>query len=190
MRPGLSHAWWAGAHLYHGLGRIDAWHGVSSWQEAFEWLASYAPHRPIAQVQFWGHGKWGHARVGAQAFDIDALTRGHDLHGPIQTVAKRMLDGARGLWWFRTCETFGAKPGQRFARALAETLGCTIAGHTFIIGHWQSGLHSVLPGEEPQWPDDEALCAGTPQDPRAARWSRAWAPNTINFLQGAVPPGW
>ncbi len=187
LRPGLSHAWRAGAVLYHGLGRIDAWRGVSSWEEAFVWLAGYMPERKIAQVQYWGHGKWGLARVDKQRFDIRALRRRHSLKGHIEALAKRMLPEERGLWWFRTCETFGAKSGHVFASALAENLGCTIAGHTFIISHWQSGLHSLRPGQLPHWPDDEALCAGTPEAPREARWSRPWAPNTINFLQGTIP---
>lgn len=190
LRPGLSHAWWSGAHLYHSLGRIDAWRGVESWEEAFDWLATVAPDRPIAQVQYWGHGKWGHARVGDQVFDIQALRRGHAFHGPLQRVAARMLDGDRGLWWFRTCETFGARPGIRFARAFADFLGCRTAGHTFIIGHWQSGLHTMMPGGEAYWPDDEGLRAGTPEEPKAAYWSRAWRPHTINFLQGAIPQGY
>jgi hypothetical protein len=190
LRPGLSHAWWSGAQFYHALGRIDAWHGVDRWEDAFEWLASFQAHRPIAQVQYWGHGKWGHARVGDQVFDIAALSRDHAFHGALKKVAARMLPDAQGLWWFRTCETFGARPGIRFARALADFLGCRTAGHTFIIGHWQSGLHTMLPGGEAYWPDDEGLREGTPDAPKSAHWSRAWHPHTINFLQGAIPDGY
>jgi hypothetical protein len=190
LRPGLSHAWWSGAHLYHALGRIDAFQGVDSWEQAFDWLATYRPDRPIAEVQYWGHGKWGHARVGAQVFDIEGLQREHSFQAPLRRVAARMLPGAQGLWWFRTCETFGARPGIRFARALADFLGCRTAGHTYIIGHWQSGLHTMLPGGDAYWSDEEGLREGTPEDPKAAFWSRSWRPHTINFLQGAIPPGY
>lgn len=190
MRPGLSHAWWSGAHLYDALGRLDGWCGVSSWEEGFDWLATYQPDRPIAEVQFWGHGKWGAARVGSQRFDIDALRAQSALNPGVNAVAKRMLSGSDGLWWFRTCETFGAEAGQAFAAALAETLGCRTAGHTFIIGHWQSGLHTVLPGATPQWSVTEGLREGTPAAPTEAYWSRAWKPNTINFLQGTIPQGY
>ncbi len=190
LRPGLSHAWGAGAHLYHSLGRIDAWCGVDSWDEAFDWLATFEPRRKLAEVQYWGHGKWGHARVGDQAFDIRGLGRDHAFAPALKKIAARMLPGNKGLWWFRTCETFGARPGIRFGQALAEHLGCRTAGHTFIIGHWQSGLHTLLPGQDANWPDDEGLRKGTPEEPTAAHWSRAWRPNTINFLQGAIPAGY
>lgn len=186
-RPGLSHAWASGSVLYKALGRLDATRGVASWDEALRWLAEYRPDRPIGEVQYWGHGKWGLARADRQPLDIDALSSGHPLHAPLKAVAERMLPGDQGLWWFRTCETFGARPGQRFARALADFLGCRTAGHTYIISHWQSGLHSLRPGEEPSWPDDEGLREGTPEHPEKAYWSRLWEPHTISFLHGEVP---
>jgi hypothetical protein len=105
-------------------------------------------------------------------------------------VRDRMLPADQGLWWFRTCETFGARAGHRFAGAFSDFLGCRAAGHTYIIGHWQSGLHSLGPGEEPGWPDDEALVDGTPDDPERASWSTRSAPNTITFLHGQVPAGY
>ena len=190
LLPGLSHAWGSGGVLYRGLGRIDAWRGIASWEEGLSWLAEVAPERSIAEVQYWGHGKWGHARVDRQALDIGALSRQHGLHPLLNRVAARMLPGARGLWWFRCCETFGAKPGQAFGRALADFLGCRTAGHTFIIGHWQSGLHSLLPGQDPAWPDDEGLKAGTPEAPKEAHWSKLRHPNTITFLHGRIPEGY
>ena len=56
---GLSTAWWAGSGLYRALGRLDATRGVGSWREAFHWLATYEASRPIAEIQYWGHGRWG-----------------------------------------------------------------------------------------------------------------------------------
>ncbi len=188
--PGLSHAWWSGARLYKALGRLDAYRGVGSWDEALDWLASHEPERPIAEIQYWGHGKWGAARVATQPLDEDALRRGHGLRTRLDRVAARMCRGDAGLLWFRTCETFGARPGHRFAQHLAELIGCRVAGHTYIIGHWQSGLHSLLPGETPSWSDEEALLDGTPDAPRRAAWSRLRAPNTITFLHGQIPSGY
>jgi hypothetical protein len=188
--PGLSHAWWTGARLYRALGRLDAHHGVRSWEEALDWLAGYEPERPIAQVQYWGHGKWGNARIEEQCLDASSLLRASALRPNLDRVGARMLPEAEGLWWFRTCETFGARPGQRFARDFSELLGCRVAGHTYIIGHWQSGLHTLLPGRAPTWPDDEALLQGTPESPEQARWSKLSEPNTITFLTGAIPPGY
>ena len=87
-------------------------------------------------------------------------------------------------------ETFGAAPGHDFARRLTDFLGCRAAGHTYIIGGWQSGLHSLAPGEQPAWSPHEGLKLGPPEAPREALWSRRSAPNTIHFLSGKVPAGY
>jgi hypothetical protein len=176
--------------LYQGLRRLDAARGVTSWDEALDWLGDYESHRPIREVQYWGHGKWGLAKVDRQRLGIEALGSDHPLHGPMKKVAARMLPGDQGLWWFRTCETFGARPGQKFARALSDFLGCRTAGHTFIIGHWQSGLHSLMPGQDATWSDEEGLSEGTPEEPKKAHWSRLSAPHTITFLHGQIPAGY
>ena len=36
--------------------------------------------------------------------------------------------------------------GHDFARAWTDFFGSRAAGHTFIIGYWQSGLHTLAPG--------------------------------------------
>jgi len=187
--PGLSHAWWAGAKLYRTLGRLDAYRGVDSWEEALEFLAEYRPDRPLAEVQYWGHGKWGSARVRDQELDVLALNRDHALHSRLAAVRDRLGSDVPGpgLWWFRTCETLGARPGQRFATELADFLGARVAGHTYIIGHVQSGLHTLGPGERPTWSVDEGLREGSPDEPKRAHWSRMRAPNTITCLRGTIP---
>jgi hypothetical protein len=190
MLPGLSHAWSSGAMLYRALGRLDACRGVGSWDEALAWLADFEPGRPIAEVQYWGHGRWGSPRVACQALDLAALRRGRPLRAALDRVAQRMLPSERGMFWFRTCETFGAHAGHEFARDFADAIGCRAAGHTYIIGHWQSGLHSLLPGQQPAWSPDEALIEGTALAPERAAWSRARAPNTITFLHGRIPDGY
>jgi hypothetical protein len=188
--PGLSHAWWAGAQLYRSLGRLHAYHGVDSWEQALAWLADFRPSERIAEVQYWGHGKWGGARIRQQYLDRCAIERGSPLHARLAAVRDRFLPEARGLWWFRTCETFGARPGQRFASELADFLGARVAGHTYIIGHVQSGLHTLRPGERPTWSEDEGLREGSPDEPRRAHWSRLQAPNTITCLRGTIPDGY
>ncbi len=190
FRPGLSHAWQAGNVLYRGLGRIDAAVGVDSWDAAFDWLTTVQPERPIAEIQYWGHGKWGAAKVRDQVFDTETLAVSHRWSAALDRLRNRLRPGAEGLLWFRTCETFGCAPGQRFAQALTDRLGCRVAGHTYIIGHWQSGLHTLLPGRSPTWSVDEGLKDGTPDEPRAAHWSRLWKPNTISFLHGQIPGGY
>lgn len=189
-RPGLSHAWWAGAQLYRSMGRLHAYRGVDTWEEALTWLAEFRADQPLAEVQYWGHGKWGSARVRDQVLDRQALEADHPLHGPLAAVRDRLLPGDQGLWWFRTCETFGARPGQRFATELSEFLGSRVAGHTFIIGHIQSGLHSLLPGQRPYWSEHEGLREGSADDPQRAYWSRWRAPNTITCLRSDVPKGY
>ncbi|MGB1700273.1 MAG: hypothetical protein ACPHRO_09985, partial [Nannocystaceae bacterium] len=89
--------------------------------------------------------------------------------------------------WFRTCETFGAQPGHDFARHLAAHMGARVAGHTYIIGPLQSGLHLLAPGQRPAWSDSEGLAEGTPQAPLRARWSSISAPNTITCLRRSLP---
>lgn len=187
-RAVLGRAWWTGGHLYRGLRRLDAWRGVASWEEALAWLAAVEPARRIGEVQFWGHGNWGLARVDRQPFDIGALCASHPLHAPLAAVRAR-LDGAEASWWFRTCETFGADVGQRFAAALADHLGCRVAGHTFVIGAWQSGLHTLAPGRAPAWSPEEGIAEGSRAAPRRAWSSGPRRPNTITCLHGRIPPG-
>src|SRR6185295_7712635 len=126
------------------------------------------------------------ARIGDERLDQAALAPGHVHHDRLRRVAERMLPGADGLWWFRTCETFGTAVGHDVARAWTRFFGCRAAGHTYVIAVWQSGLHSLLPGEEPRWPVAEGVA-----EPGAshALWSRRDAPNTITCLHGRVPDG-
>jgi hypothetical protein len=182
----LGPIWAAGARLYRQRGLLDASRGVASWEEGLGFIAEQRPDQPIAEIQFWGHGKWGDARVGAQRFSARNLSP-EDPLAPLLARIKRRLLGAEALFWFRTCETLGAKPGQRFATALGDALGCRVAGHTFVIAYWQSGLHVLAPGETPGWDVEEGLAAGTGDAPLRARHSLPWAPNTITCLQGRIP---
>ncbi len=187
--PGLTHSWIAGALLYRSLGRIDLFRGVSSWEEGLSFLADAALERPVAEVQFWGHGKWGEARVAGDVLDERALSR----ESPLEPLLRRLrarLRAADGLFWFRTCETFGAEKGHSFARAFTDFLGCDAAGHTYIIGPWQSGLHRLAPGEKPGWSSGEGIAEGSAAKPTKALWSKRTAPNTITCLHGAVPDGY
>jgi hypothetical protein len=187
--PGLSHVWAAGRRLYGALGRLDGAFAAASWGEALEWLATFQASTPIAEIQFWGHGRWGLARVGDEPLDVRSLERGHPHEPRLAAIARRMLPGAEGLWWFRTCETFGTARGHEFARAWSRFFGCRAAGHTYVIAFWQSGLHSLLPDAEPAWSVDEGLPPGV-AEPRTALWSSARAPHTISCLRGEVPSGY
>ncbi len=187
LLPGLSHAWGTGAWLYRALGRFDAHYGARDWGDALGWLGQVDTSRPIREIQYWGHGKWGEALIDRKGLDAAALKPGHRFHEHLCRIRERLLRDDEALWWFRTCELFGAQAGLNFASAWTRFFGCRTAGHTFIIGHWQSGLHTLRPGEEPSWDPSEGLESGTPEAPEKARWSGRRQPNTISFLHGEIP---
>jgi len=184
--PRLRHAWRLGARLYAGLGRVDGAFPAATWDEALAWLAQ--AREAIGEVQYWGHGRWGRALIGAEALDASALRPGHRLSARLDAVRERLAPDA--LVWLRTCESFGATAGHDFAMRLADRLGARVAGHTFVIGAVQSGLHGLLPGHAPDWPADEGLAEGTPNAPVRAHWSAPGRPRTITCFDGRVPPAW
>ena len=189
--PGLSLSWQVGGALYSALGRLDARKGCASWGEALGWLADYPAPDGIAEIQFWGHGKWGCAMIDGDRLDLEALEPEHQYSPALRAIRQRM-SGATGqpLWWFRTCETFGADSGHEFARRWTEFFDCRAAGHTYVIGAYQSGLHTLVPGETPNWSTEEGLSEGTPEEPLAGLWSTRREPNTITCFHGAIPAGY
>jgi hypothetical protein len=152
------------------------------------WLSTVRPECEVREVQYWGHGKWGEARIGADVLSERALLQGHPLGDELAAARARL--GTSAAWWFRTCETFGAARGQSFARAWADYWSCRAAGHTYVIGHWQSGLHSLSPGESATWSPEEGLAAGTSADPRRAISSGPLLPNTVTCWRTELPDGY
>lgn len=187
---GLSTAWGAGSALYRGVGRLDATFGATSWDEALGWLATYEPERPIAEIQYWGHGQWGCVMIDREAFDARALASGHRLAARIAAVRARLLPRGESLLWLRTCEAFGASAGLDFARRLADGFEARVAGHTFIIGAIQSGLHGLRPGHAPDWSEEEGIAEGTPAKPLRAHGSGVLKPRTVTCFAGEVPAAW
>ena len=181
----LGFSWQYGTHLYRALGRVDGAYGAESCADAFAWLNRHAPAQPIEELQFWGHGKWGRVFIDRDSLDRSVLRAGHAHHAAFAAFRERLVPNA--LLWFRTCETLGARPGQDFAAALGDATGARIAGHTFVIGFFQSGLHCLRPGTPPQWSDTEGLARGTAELPEAALSSSPRAPNTITCLSGEIP---
>ena len=188
MRSGghLTPLWASGSILYRGLRRIDAAHGVASWDEALTWLASQPAS--ITEIQYWGHGTWGGARVGADRLDAGALSPVHRLRARLEALRDHLAPNA--LFWFRTCETLGATRGIDFAERFADFLGARVAGHTYVIGVHQSGLHGVAPGVRADWSPDEGLAEGTGDAPVRAQGSHRKAPRTITCFHGQVPADW
>ena len=160
---------------------------IADWPGALRWLAEVAPDRSVGEIQFWGHGKWGCALIDRVSLDPTALQSGHPWYALLRAIRARLAPDA--LWWFRTCETFGGDRGHAFARAWTEFHGCRAAGHTFVIGAWQSGLHSLAPGALPQWSASEGLVRGTADNPQKAAHSRPGAANTITCFHGRIPDG-
>lgn len=187
-QAGLTTSWIAGGALYRALGRLDAVYGARSWTDALAWLCSVEPRRQIGEIQYWGHGKWGRVFIAKEALDASALVDGNRHHEDLVALRAR-LAGPSSLFWFRTCETFGKAQGHAFATSWTRFFGCRAAGHTYVIGPWQSGLHSLAPGETPTWSTSEGLPEGDPAA-KLALMSHATAPNTITCLHGAVPDGW
>ena len=183
---GLTHSWIAGAHLYEATGKFDGTFGARTWDEALDWLANYQPDRPIGEIQFWGHGKWGRVMIDRDPLTRESLVPGHPHHARLEQIRER-LTGPDALWWFRTCETFGADAGHDFARRWTDFFGSRAAGHTYIIGPWQSGLHALEPGVAPNWSPFEGIADGNPEAPQKALWSVPGAPNTISFLRPTLP---
>ena len=183
----LGYSWQYGAHLYRALGRVDGVYGASTFEDAFDWLGRHRTERGISELQFWGHGKWGRLFVGAEMLDRSWLSTGHPHHAAFCRLRERLVPDA--LLWFRTCETLGARAGQDFAMALADATGARVAGHTYVIGYFQSGLHCLRPGLAPHWADSEGLARGTAHAPELALSSSAEAPNTITCLDGTIPQG-
>lgn len=177
-----------GAALGRTLGRFDGVFFASDWESALNQLLRFREGEPLEELQVWSHGKWGEVRLGRDAFGLEELRSGSRRTALLRTLGKRFVQD--GLLWLRCCETFGSIRGKCFARGLAETLGVRVAGHTFVIHAWQSGLHSIRPGAEPGWSDDEGILAGTPASPRAGRRSGPLERNTIAALQMRAPSGW
>lgn len=178
---GLTTTWRLGSRYYKARG-MDAARGVRSWREALEWLSGFDS---IDEIQFWGHGKWGCALIDKDRLDESALDSGHTLY-PLLTQVRERLN-SKSLFWFRTCETYGAHRGHSFAKEWTNFLGCRTAGHTHIIGPWQSGLQVLEPGESPTWSPWDGLKQGSPDKPERAAWSGPTVPNTITCLHTRLP---
>lgn len=183
---GLTHSWIAGARLYGAVGKFHAARGFTDWPSALDWLGSVGHDAPIDEIQYWGHGRWGRVLIDGVALTAGWLESQHEMQAQLARIRDRM-SGPEALWWFRTCETFGADIGHDFARRWTDFFETRAAGHTYIIGPLQSGLHALAPGDEPGWSPHEGLEEGSPEAPKKALWSVPGAPNTISFLRPNLP---
>lgn len=181
VRVGLTPAWWAGARLHAILRRIAgegfAARGVRSWEDATRFVASFSR---VDEVQVWGHGGWGFMDLGDTRLSRKTL----DVLAPLRAVLK-----PDAQLWLRCCSAFGGREGRRFAPALAAYLERRVVSHTYVIGAWQSGTRSLLPGLEPDWPLEEGVVMRD-GEPHAAKDSGPWEPRTVGCLRLDRPAGW
>lgn len=168
----LSLSWLIGCFLHKLFGKLDDYHGATSWEDAFSWLETRPG--PLASVQYWGHGSPGTVWLANKRLD--------------QTQFKRLVTKMtpRSVLWFRTCSTFEGQQGYDISKYLTTTLNCVVAGHTRVIGVFQSGLHTRKPGEEPRWP----LTEGDVGNPTLVGMGLQWGNNTIFCLRATIPEGW
>lgn len=129
----LALSWRIGCFLHKLFGQLDDYHVATSWDDAFTWLETRP--KPLTSIQLWGHGAPGTMWVAGEQLTHTHFGRIVDSVTP-ETVV-----------WFRTCSTFRGTRGQDFAVYLATLLKCTIAAHTRTIGVFQSGLHTIEPGQ-------------------------------------------
>jgi hypothetical protein len=186
----LRSAWRTGSSLYRSLNRVDAALGASSWEQAFTWLIREGERDSLDEVQFWGHGTWGNVYIGNDIFCVRSLSQGNPHYDVLTQLRAVLTPNAQSLVWFRTCETFGTHVGQEFATKLAAFLNARVAGHTHVIGVWQSGLQGLRPGQVPHWSPHEGLAEGTPERPLRARGSWPTTKRSLHFLNGVMPDEW
>jgi hypothetical protein len=175
----LTRSWAFGAQLYRTFRALDEIYPVYSWTEALNIIAE----SEATEVQFWGHGGPGCALIGEEYLNSRSLKPQHSHYQLLTDAAQSM--GPSATWWFRTCSTFHGASGKHFGQELAQLMGCRIAAHTHIIGPFQSGLHTLQPGQVPQWSDEEGLGSDG-----KILMSMPWHKNTINCLVGRIPQGW
>lgn len=188
---GLTPFWKLGGVYHRALLRADGVLGAASWSEALGWAVGLAEARgaPIGELQAWGHGGWGYMRMGESRLDAASFDgAGAPLAEQMDAFCKHLAP--RALLWLRCCSAFGHVEGRAFARALADRTGARVAGHTHVIGFFQSGTHSVGPGEEPAWSEREGTLYGEGDRATGADTSRATAPRTLTALRPGLPEGW
>ena len=168
----LKASWAVGCWLQKLLGQVDDYYGAESWLDALKWLASHG--ETLESVQYWGHGSPGAVWLAGKSMSVNAVA----------TLKPHLT--VESLVWFRTCSTFQGPYGHEFSRKVADTLGCTVAGHTRIIGLFQGGLHTRRPQEAPEWPASEGELPPH-WIPAPLRW---WGSNTIICLRTRIPEGW
>jgi hypothetical protein len=167
---GASWASWAKVQAARGWKVL----GVKSWDDAIGKLTQRLLFEDgsVDEIQLWGHGSPGIPLIGGEQITTNVVV-----------VLRRVLT-AGSLVWFRMCSVFFGEKGRQFAEQTSRILGCRVAGHTHIIGPFQSGLYSVSPGKGTDW---DLRYDATPWRKVVSGW---WEPRTILCTRMSVPEGW
>lgn len=179
----LRFSWITGGKFYSMFRSVEHYAGFLSWIEAIKWLLSVEPDKKINSIQFWGHGSPGRVWINGDFLSARSVLASSSHRELLINLKQRLTKDS--LVWFRSCNVFTGKEGHLFATTMSKFLDCTVASHTFIVGPWQSGLHTIKPGEEPTWSVEEGLGVNGEK-----LWSMPWSPNTIFCLTGKIPKGW
>lgn len=166
----LKTSWLLGCLFQKFVGIVDDYHGVSSLVETEAWLKTKAP---LTVIQYWGHGSSATCYLAGQAIPMSFW------------LSLKPLVRPNTLLWFRVCKFLQGAPGIYFSGILANGLGCTVAGHTRIIGLWQGGLYTRAPNSMANWSLNEG---------DESSWLREdfnpFNKHTIIFLRTSIPRGW
>jgi hypothetical protein len=180
-------SWITGGHFYKMFRSLEEVKGCLGWHEALEYLISVQPERKIDSIQFWGHGSPGTVWINGETLNMRSLLASSKHRALLLKLKERLSSDS--VVWFRSCNVAATSEGQLFMQSLANILGCRIAAHTFIVHPWQSGLHTVGPGEEPDWPVDEGVSVNKDGSLKMLI-SKPWSPNTVFCLTSKIPKGW
>lgn len=176
-----------GGKFYRLFRGVEKHAGFESLKEALEWITTVEPDKKIDSIQFWGHGFPGGFVINEEEFRSSSLKPQSKHYSLLKLIKDRLKP--ESVIWIRSCSTFAGERGKKFAKDLAKFFGCTVASYTFKIGPWQAGLHTLKPGQEPQWPDTEGFVENK-EGKLVSEWSKPWSINSIFCLTGKIPKNW
>jgi hypothetical protein len=178
----LRFSWITGGKFYQLFRGIEQHSGFDSWIEALKWLCSVEPNKKINSIQFWGHGSPGRVWINGEALSARSVLASSEHRKFLLDLSDRLDEDA--VVWFRSCNVFTGHEGKLFAVTMSKILNCKIAAHTYIVGPWQSGLHTIKPDEKPSWSVEEGM------EGEKRLWSMPWSPNTVFCLTNKIPKEW
>lgn len=176
-----------GGKFYKMFRSVENHAGFDNWADALTWLTTVEPDKKIDTIQFWGHGFTGGIAINGESLKSSSLKPQSKYYTLLKALKARLKPDS--VIWLRSCASFAGILGKKFAQDLANFFGCTVAGHSFIIGPWQSGLHTLRPGEQPSWSDIEGFTKDK-EGVLVSAWSKPWETHTIFCLTGKIPKNW